>query len=132
MLPHEPSPFDSHYGLRLDPVADDGACTGHVEIRPELLQPTGVVHGGVHASLAEALASHGTNWHVRERGEIALGMSNATNFLRPVAGGSLHGRATPVHRGRTTWVWDVEIADDDGRVCAVSRVTLAVRPGQAG
>jgi uncharacterized protein (TIGR00369 family) len=82
----------------------------------------------VYASIAEALASFGTNWHVLSDGNVALGMHNATSFLRPCGGGTLHGRAEPLHRGRTTWVWDIRIADDDGRLCASGRVTLAVRP----
>jgi 1,4-dihydroxy-2-naphthoyl-CoA hydrolase len=54
-------------------------------------------------------------------------MSNSTSFLRPVAEGLLHGVALCRHRGRTTAVWDVEMTDDDGKLCAVSRVTLAIR-----
>ena len=65
---------------------------------------------------------------VAPRGNIAVGQSNSTTFLRPVTSGHVNGEGTPRHRGRTTWVWDVEFTDDDGRLCAISRVTLAVRP----
>jgi 1,4-dihydroxy-2-naphthoyl-CoA hydrolase len=105
----------------------DGA-RGRVPIAPHLLQPTGIVHGGVYASIAEALASSGTNWAVTPNGEVGLGMSNDTSFLRPASSGVLDAVATPIHRGRTTWVWNVTIADDAGRTVAVSRVTIAVRP----
>jgi 1,4-dihydroxy-2-naphthoyl-CoA hydrolase len=121
------SPFDAHYGLEVTGIDESGA-RGRVEIQPHLHQPTGIVHGGVYASIAEALASGGTNWAVYPNGEVGLGMSNNTSFLRPAASGVLEAVATPVHRGRTTWVWDVEIADEEGRPCAVSRVTIAVRP----
>ena len=60
-------------------------------------------------------------------GRAAVGLSNHTSFLRPVTEGTVHAVARPRHRGRTTWVWEVELTDDDGRLCALSRVTIAVR-----
>jgi uncharacterized protein (TIGR00369 family) len=57
-----------------------------------------------------------------------MGQANDTTFLRPISDGQINATAHPRHRGRTTWVWDVEIADDEGRVCALSRMTIAVRP----
>jgi uncharacterized protein (TIGR00369 family) len=57
-----------------------------------------------------------------------VGQSNATTFLRPISAGHVNAVARPRHRGRTTWVWDVEISDDDERVCALVRMTIAVRP----
>jgi 1,4-dihydroxy-2-naphthoyl-CoA hydrolase len=121
------SAFDAHYGLEMTECGEDGA-RGRLPIVPHLLQPTGIVHGGVYASVAEALASSGTNWAVTPNGEIGLGMSNDTSFLRPAFSGVLDAVATPIHRGRTTWVWNVTISDDSGRTVAVSRVTIAVRP----
>jgi uncharacterized protein (TIGR00369 family) len=121
------SPFDAYYGLEMTECGNEGA-RGRLEIAPHLLQPTGLVHGGVYASIAEALASNGTNWAVTPNDEVGLGLSNATSFIRPASSGALDAVATPIHRGRTTWVWDVRIADHQGRTCAVSRVTIAVRP----
>jgi uncharacterized protein (TIGR00369 family) len=123
----EPSPFDRHYGLEVVELGD-GLVHGRVEVKENLTQPLGLVHGGVHAAIAEGLASLGTNHGVAAEGKVALGMSNDSSFLRPVTGGTIHATARRRHRGRTTWVWDVELADDDGRVCALSRVTVAVRP----
>ena len=122
----EASPFDRHYGLEIDEATDE-VVHGRVPIREHLLQPVGLVHGGVHASIAEALASSGTNVGVVPEGKIGLGQSNHSSFLRPVSKGTIHGLARRRHRGRTTWVWDVELTDDDGRLCALSRVTIAVR-----
>jgi 1,4-dihydroxy-2-naphthoyl-CoA hydrolase len=122
----EASPFDRHYGLEVDEATDE-LVRGRVLVREHLLQPVGLVHGGVHASIAEALASLGTNVGVVPEGKIGLGQSNQSSFLRPVSKGTIHGLARRRHRGRTTWVWDVELTDDDGRLCAVSRVTIAVR-----
>jgi 1,4-dihydroxy-2-naphthoyl-CoA hydrolase len=120
------SPFDRHYGLEIEEATDE-VVRGRVPVRDHLLQPVGLVHGGVHASIAEALASLGTNVGVVPEGKIGLGQSNHSSFLRPVSKGTIHGLARRRHRGRTTWVWDVELTDDDGRLCALSRVTIAVR-----
>lgn len=120
------SPFDSHYGLEIEEATDE-VVRGRVPVREHLLQPVGLVHGGVHASIAEALASYGTNVGVVPEGKIGLGQSNHSSFLRPITNGTIHALARRRHRGRTTWVWDVELTDDDGRLCALSRVTIAVR-----
>jgi 1,4-dihydroxy-2-naphthoyl-CoA hydrolase len=93
-----------------------------------VMQPYGLVHGGAFASFAESLASHATAVAVAPDGMIAVGLSNQTSFLRPVTAGTVHAEARRRHRGRTTWLWDVEFSDDDERLCAVARVTLAVRP----
>lgn len=122
----EISPFDDLLGLALREAEGD-SIAGVVEVRPELTQPIGMVHGGVYAAIAEGLASLATNRRVAERGAIALGQSNACTFLRPISGGQIHALARPCHRGISTWVWDVEMSDDAGRICAVSRVTIAVR-----
>lgn len=121
------SPFDGYYGLEID-EASDGLVRGRVLVQDHHKQPTGVVHGGVYASIAEALASYGTTLGVRSESRVGLGMSNHSSFLRPIGGGTIHAEARPRHRGRTTWIWDVDLSDDEGRVCAVSRVTIAVRP----
>jgi uncharacterized protein (TIGR00369 family) len=127
MREEQPSPFDRHYGLVVDEATDE-LVRAHVPVRGYLLQPVGLVHGGVHASIAEALASFGTNVGVVPEGNIGLGMSNNSTFLRSIREGTIHATARRIHRGRTTWVWDVELTDDEGRLCAVSRVTIAVRP----
>jgi 1,4-dihydroxy-2-naphthoyl-CoA hydrolase len=126
MIEFEPSAFDRHYGLEIEEAGAD-LVRARVPVREHLLQPVGLVHGGVYASIAEALASVGTNVGVVPDGSIGLGMSNHATFLRPIEAGTIHAVARRRHRGRTTWVWDVELTDDDGRLCAVSRVTIAVR-----
>ena len=122
------SAFDATIGL----VVDDGDavdhCSGRLPVRPQVCQPLGMIHGGVYAAIAETLASTGTARGVYSTGGAALGMSNNTSFLRPITEGSVYGNAVAIHRGRTTWVWDVEMRDDQGRLCATARVTIAVRP----
>jgi 1,4-dihydroxy-2-naphthoyl-CoA hydrolase len=123
--------FDRLYGLELL-AFDDTEVTAQVKVRDELKQPAGLVHGGVYASIAESLASLATALAVMPEGNTAMGLSNNTSFLRPVLEGAVHAKATRLHRGRTTWVWDVRFADDAGRTCAITRMTIAVRPMPGG
>ena len=104
------------------------ACRGRFPVRKQVQQPMGLVHGGAFAALAESLVSMATHGAVEGDGSFAVGMSNSTTFLRPVTGGHVNAEGKPLHRGRTTWVWDVTFTDDEGRVCAVTRMTMAVRP----
>jgi uncharacterized protein (TIGR00369 family) len=121
--------FDALVGIEVLEVGAERMC-GRVAVRPEICQPFGVVHGGVYATLAESLASRGTGAGVWGQPVLPFGLSNNTSFLRPVGAGYINAVATPLHRGRTTWVWDVEMTDDAGKRCAVSRVTVAVRAAE--
>ncbi|UUY02367.1 PaaI family thioesterase [Svornostia abyssi] len=120
--------FDALYGLEvLD--ANDERVVARVAIRDQIKQPMGLVHGGLYASIAEATTSMATAAAVMSDGKAAMGLANSTSFLRPITSGDyVHATATRRHRGRTTWVWDVDITDDEGRLCATTRMTIAVRP----
>jgi len=119
--------FPALLGLELLERTDE-LVTARLPVRDDLLQPFGLVHGGVLATIAETLASVGTMVAVVPQGDGAMGLANQTSFLRPISSGTIHARAIRRHRGRTTWIWDVEMADDEGRICALTRMTIAVRP----
>jgi 1,4-dihydroxy-2-naphthoyl-CoA hydrolase len=126
-LPFTPNQgFDALYGLVITEL-DEERVAARVEVREELKQPAGLVHGGVYASIAESIASLGTAVGVAPLGQMASGLSNQTSFLRPITEGTIHATAARKHRGRTTWVWEVEITDDQGRLCVLTRMTVAVR-----
>jgi len=122
-----PSGFAGFIGTEWTDL-DPDAARARIKIEAHHLQPFQVVHGGVYAALAESLCSAATYEAVRENDEVAVGMANNTTFLRPIAEGHLNARARVRQRGRTTWIWDVEISDDEDRVCALVRMTIAVRP----
>jgi 1,4-dihydroxy-2-naphthoyl-CoA hydrolase len=127
-LPFDPDVgFDRLYGLEIGEISD-GVVRGRVPVRDDLKQPAGLVHGGLYAAVAESLATNGTAAAVAGDGNTAMGLSNQTSFLRPVTVGAVHAGARARHRGRTTWVWEVELTDDQDRLCALCRVTIAVRP----
>ncbi len=121
------SNFDVYVGtewLRLDP--DDARA--RVLLTDDLKQPYGIMHGGVYSSLVESLCSYATAVAVYEDGMITMGQSIEVSFVRPVTVGHAEARAVARHRGRSTWVWEVEVLDDDERLCALAKMTMAVRP----
>jgi uncharacterized protein (TIGR00369 family) len=99
-----------------------------VEIRDELRQPFGLMHGGVMSSLVESICSYATAGAVYDEGMAAMGQSINVTFLRPIVEGAAEVHARARHRGRTTWVWECEVRDSQDRVCALSQMTIAVRP----
>ena len=117
-------PFDALYGLEIEAVAADGA-RGRVPVTDGVRQPAGLVHGGVYASIAESLATRATSAALD--GRTAVGQSSQTSFLRPITEGTVHAAGRPRHRGRSTWVWEFDITDDAERLCALVRMTVAVR-----
>lgn len=123
--------FDALYGLELLSHSAEEA-RAQVVVRDAIKQPMGLVHGGVFASIAESLTSLATAHAVHADGMSAQGLSNQTSFLRPILEGTVHAVARRRHRGRTTWVWEVEITDDAERLCALVRMTIAVRPLPSG
>ncbi len=125
-IPYEKT-FDALYGLVVDEQTEERVLA-HVDIEDRHKQPMGLVHGGLLASIAESITSMGTGMAVLRDGNSAQGLSNQTSFLRPVLGSRIDAEARRRHRGRTTWVWEVDITDDAGRLCAIIRMTIAVRP----
>jgi uncharacterized protein (TIGR00369 family) len=118
--------FDALYGLQLTEVSAEQAVAT-VTVTDAVKQPFGLVHGGVYAAIAEGLTSIATGMAVMEDGKLAMGLSNQTSFLRPITEGTIHANAVRRHGGATTWVWEVEFSDDLGRLCALTRMTVAVR-----
>jgi 1,4-dihydroxy-2-naphthoyl-CoA hydrolase len=92
-------------------------------IREGLLQPFGIVHGGVHCSLVETAASIAAAAWWGERGSV-VGVSNQTDFLRAIKDGSVTAVATPIHRGRLQQLWQVLITDEQDRLVARGQVRL--------
>ena len=99
-----------------------------VTMRDELRQPVGLLHGGVMSTLVESVCSRATALTVLGDGMMAMGQSISVSFIRPVTEGHAEVHAKARHRGRTTWVWDAEVRDDQARLCAIGQMTIAVRP----
>lgn len=115
--------YDSWLGLVVDDVGSD-SVVGHLDVRDTHKQPYGIVHGGVYCALVESLASIGAATWAMEQGLVgAVGVHNATDFLRSTRGGRIVGRATPVHQGRSQQLWEVALTGDD-RLLATGRVRM--------
>ncbi|HVQ59009.1 MAG TPA: PaaI family thioesterase [Solirubrobacterales bacterium] len=99
-----------------------------IEMRDELRQPVGLLHGGVMSSLIESICSRATALAVFDQGMIAMGQSISVSFIRPITEGAAEVHAKARHRGRTGWVWDAEVLNEEGKLCALSQMTVAVRP----
>jgi 1,4-dihydroxy-2-naphthoyl-CoA hydrolase len=117
--------LDGVLGFELLELGPDHVV-GRFPIQDRVRQRFGLVHGGAYAALAEMLATEATVNAVHP--DAAMGISNDTSFLRGARGAWITARGRARHRGRTTWVWELDHTDDEGRLCAVSRVTIAVRP----
>jgi 1,4-dihydroxy-2-naphthoyl-CoA hydrolase len=121
--------FNSLCGFEVIALSEREA-RGRLASRKELADADGALHGGVLAALAQSLARLATAAAL-PAGQAAQTLSNQTSFLRPIARGCAHARASRKHRGRRTWVWEVECSDEAGALCALSRVTVAVAEQQA-
>lgn len=117
--------FNELIGMEIDSAGAE-EVTAHIDVGPQHLQPMGLVHGGVYAAMAEAMGSIGA-WFAAGQDKFVAGTSNHTTFLRPITKGRIHAVAKPRQQGRTVAVWDTDLSDDDGRVCATVRVSLAIR-----
>lgn len=121
------SHFDALVGTQW--LDDDPAhARVRIDLRDELRQPVGLLHGGVMSTLVESICSRATALAVMNEGMMAMGQLISVNFIRPVTEGGAEVKARARHRGRTTWVWDAEVLNDDGKLCALAQMTIAVRP----
>jgi 1,4-dihydroxy-2-naphthoyl-CoA hydrolase len=117
-----PGPFVEHLGLEFTSVDADRVAATWLA-RPALHQPYGIVHGGVHCSVVETLASVGAAAWLEDRGQV-VGVNNNTDFYRAVTEGPMTSEATPLHRGRSQQVWLVETRDSEDRVVSRGQVRL--------
>jgi 1,4-dihydroxy-2-naphthoyl-CoA hydrolase len=129
--PADPSDMPTLLGVEFGDIGVEVA-EASMPVTRKILQNHGIVHGGALSALAETVASYATDLAVRGDGMVAMGLSNNASFLRPITAGTVHATARSRHRGRTTWIWDVELSDDEGRLCALVRMTVAVRPAPEG
>ncbi|WP_197381566.1 PaaI family thioesterase [Mycolicibacterium mengxianglii] len=118
------APFDTELGLVYTEVTPDGS-KAELEVKPTLLQPAGIVHGGVYCSIVESMASVSAFvWLAEHGGGDVVGVNNNTDFLRAITSGKVYGVSEPLHRGRRQQLWLVTIKDEKDRVVARGQVRL--------
>ena len=116
----------AHLGIEFLEVGDD-FLRARAPVDSRTRQPMGILHGGVSVLLAEALGSCGAAWAAPE-GHRAVGLEINANHLRSASEGWVTGTARPIHVGRSTHVWQIELVDDQGRPTCISRITIAILP----
>jgi len=125
----EGSAFLRAAGLILDEISA-ARVTGHLMLGPEHHTPWGIVHGGVYTTAIESAASVGASTAVRDQGQVAVGLTNTTHFLRSVTEGRVNVEATALSQGRTQQLWRVDIRDETSRLIAHGEVRLQNVPGK--
>ena len=119
---HMDSGFVKVLGLEFTAVSPD-EVRAEWTLRPELMQPYGITHGGVYCSVVETVASTAAAVWLGERGQV-VGVSNTTDFLRASREGTITAVGTPVHRGRLQQLWEVRMTDAEDRLLAKGQVRL--------
>ncbi|OBB70859.1 PaaI family thioesterase [Mycobacterium sp. 852014-52144_SCH5372336] len=122
--------FDTELGLTYLELGPDGG-RAQLTITDKLLQPYGIVHGGVYCSIVESLASvSAAVWLADNGGGNVVGVNNNTDFLRAISSGTVTAVSTPIHRGRRQQLWQITITDNDDRLVARGQVRLQNMPAE--
>ena len=114
----------THLGIEFTDIGDD-YLRGRVPVDERTRQPFGLLHGGVSVVLAETLGSIGA-FYASPEGHRGVGLDINANHLRAATSGWVTGTARPVHIGRTTQVWQIDMVNDAGELTCVSRITMAI------
>jgi 1,4-dihydroxy-2-naphthoyl-CoA hydrolase len=115
----------AHLGIEMLEIGDD-YLVARMPVDHRTHQPQGLLHGGASVALAETMGSIGAFLTVDPARFAVVGLEINANHIRGVRSGWVIGRATPLHRGRTTQVWEIRIADEAGKLVCVSRITMAI------
>lgn len=116
-----------HVGIEFTEVGED-YIKGKMPVDKRTHQPMGLLHGGASVVLAETLGSAAANLCVDNSTHYCVGLAINSNHLRGIREGYVYGKATIVHLGRTTQVWQIDITNEEGKMVNVSRLTMAVVP----
>ena len=128
--PHlEPAPLETRgeflqtSGLMIDEVSAT-KVTGHIDLGPQHHTPLCIVHGGGDTTAVESAASIGASAAVQDKGQVAVGLTNTTHFLRSLTEGTVTVEAVALNQGRSQQLWRVDITDDAGRLVAHGELRL--------
>jgi 1,4-dihydroxy-2-naphthoyl-CoA hydrolase len=119
--------MNEHLGIEFTEVGDDYICA-KMPVDHRTRQPYGILHGGASVVLAETLGSVGAAFSVDMKKYRCVGLDINSNHIRPVKEGYVYGKATPLHIGKSTQVWQIMIHNEEEKLVNVSRITMAVVP----
>lgn len=115
-----------HLGIKFTEIGND-YLVATMPVDERTIQPYGIMHGGASCALAETIASVAANYCVDQTKQYCVGMEINTSHVKSVSSGSVKGIAKPLHLGRTTQLWNIDIYDEKSRLISVSRLRLSVR-----
>lgn len=115
----------SHLGIECTEIGKDFLC-GKMPVDDRTKQPMGILHGGASIVLAESLGSLGSNFCIDRENEICVGLEINANHVKAVTEGYVYGKATLIHKGRKTHIWDIRISNEKNELVCVSRLTMAI------
>lgn len=116
-----------HMGIEFTEIGENYLCA-KMPVVNHNKQPYGILHGGASVVLAETLGSVGASYAVDLTKFKCVGLEINANHIRPATQGFVHGKATPIHIGKTTHIWEIRITDDNDKLTCISRITMAVIP----
>ncbi|MBX7241498.1 MAG: hotdog fold thioesterase [Bacteroidia bacterium] len=115
-----------HLGIEFTDIGDD-FISARMPVDSRTQQPMGLLHGGASVALAETLGSTAANLCLDPSRHYALGLEINANHIKGVTNGYVYGTTRPVHIGKSTHIWSIEIKDDNNRIICISRITMAIR-----
>lgn len=115
----------AHIGIEITDIGDNYIC-GKMPVDHRTIQPFGLLHGGASVVLAETLGSIASGLVVDSTKKKCVGLEINANHLRSATSGWVYGTARPIHLGRSTHVWDIQITTDQNKLLCISRLTMAV------
>jgi len=115
----------SHLGMEFTEIGSDFLC-GKMPVNEKTKQPMGLLHGGASVALAETLGSIAAYLSVDRKTKHCVGLEINANHLKSARDGYVYGKATPIHVGKTTQVWEIRITNEEQQLVCISRITMAV------
>lgn len=112
-------------GIEITEIGPNYLC-GKMPVDRRTHQPMGILHGGASVALAETLGSIGAYLQTDPEKQNCVGLEINANHIKAVRNGFVHGKATAIHLGRKTQVWEIKILNDAGSLVCLSRLTVAV------
>ncbi|MCE7053615.1 hotdog fold thioesterase [Algoriphagus sp. AGSA1] len=114
-----------HLGIVFTAVGDD-YLSAQMPVDERTKQPMGLLHGGANVVLAETLGSVAASLTIDLHKQVCVGLEINANHLRSVKSGTVTGTTTPIHIGKSTQVWEIKITNEQGQLCCISRITMAI------
>ena len=114
-----------HLGIELTEIGDD-YIVAKMPVDHRTKQPMGLLHGGASVALAESLGSYGAFLTLDHAKQSAVGLEINTNHIKSARDGFVYGKASPIHMGKSTHIWGIEIKNEQDQLVAVSRITMAI------